>query len=136
MIRLIIFLSLFLSSFAFARKEPKNENLFEIEFTHFNIKKNHKYTLVKSKSKHTLVFQDGYKKVRKRPVSERQAQLMISVATQIFWESKYRRPSSIKKCVDYYVIVRFNKQRSEVCRQHTKLVGRSYGFLNSLRNLF
>lgn len=130
--KILFVIVIMVASAAFAKKK---ETLAEVSFK--SKESNHRYVLLKEGKKPVfkLVFYENKNKPRTKVVSESEANSIRSETTRIVWDSLYRRSANVKKCTTYASIVS-GPDKADVCLEDTKLTGRTYGLLNSLRAKF
>jgi hypothetical protein len=132
---LLLVIPLFLSIEAFAGTAKKNVVL-DVNFERNG--KAHQYLITKGigkKPDFLMIFVNEKKKTQTRKISQRQADLIKNDATRIIWENQYRKPSSSESCREY-ATVKTDAEKTRVCYENKALVGRTFGFLNSLNSIF
>lgn len=94
----------------------------------------HTYKLSeKSKDQFVFTFDDG-KEIKNLSLTKSEADNIKTDATRIIWENQYRAKKQ-KNCSEY-VTLKTPSDRAVVCKENTVIVGKAFGFLNRLNQMF
>ena len=129
----IVILFVFFSSFSLWSEKISIKKQLEVHFTKSH--QTHRYILANQGDRYSISFKDDKKKVQTRPLSPVLAKKIESEGVRILWENKYRNPTFFANCVSY-VKIKTQNNKTTICAQNGAMVGRSFGFLNSLYKLF